>query len=47
MCKFFFIGIFLAAQFFVIIVPQSIFNARVGKAWNAAAGLFATVGLWL
>lgn len=50
MCKFiFFVGIILGRHFFfiIIIVLQSIFNARVGKVWNAAAGLFAADGLWL
>lgn len=48
MCKFFFLlELFWVHNFFVIIVPQSIFNARVGKVRNAAAGLFATDGLWL
>lgn len=46
MCNFF-IGIILGTKFFIVIVPQSIFNARVEKVWNAAAGLFATDGLWL
>lgn len=37
--NFFLLELFWVHNFFVIIVPQSIFNARVGKVRNAAAGL--------
>lgn len=30
-CAIFFIGIILSTKFFIVFVPQSIFNARVGK----------------